>query len=93
MLFGVHFILPPPEVSGHHGKDPVSQKKLDQGEVTWEYTKEILGWLVYGADFTLQLIPDKCIKNSKLIKNICKQSYCPLQKFQELAGKLQHASC
>ena len=36
-------------------------------------------------------MPDKCVKISKLIKKIFKQSYCPLQKFQELAGKLQHA--
>ena len=38
MLFRVHLIFPPPEVSGHHGKDPVSQNKLNQGGGTWEYT-------------------------------------------------------
>ena len=91
MLFGLHSIFAPPEVSGHHGKYPVSHKKLNQGEGTWDYTTEILGYLVDGAEFTLQLMPDKCVKFSKLIKNICKQSYFPPQNFQELAGKLQHA--
>jgi len=37
-------------------------------------------------------MPEKCAKISKLIKKVCKQSHCPLQKFQELAEKLQHAS-
>jgi len=56
MLFGVHSIFPPPAFSGHHGQDPVSQKKLAQGEGSWETTKEILGWLVDGAKFTVQLM-------------------------------------
>ena len=38
MLFVAHSILHPPEVSVHHGEDP-----LNQGEGTWEYTNEILG--------------------------------------------------
>ena len=92
MLFVVQLILPPSEVSGHHDEDPVSQKKLNRGKGTWEYTKEILGCMVDSADFKLKLKLDKYVKISKLIKNLCKQSYCPLQKFQELAGKLQHAS-
>ena len=92
MLFGVHSIFPPPEISKHQGEELISQKKLKQGKGTWTTTKEILGWLVNGANFTLQLMPEKCAKMSKLIKEVCKQTHCPLQKFQELAGKLQHAS-
>ena len=92
MLHGIHSIFPPPEVSGHQGEDPISQKKLKQGDGIWESTKEILGWLIDGAAFTIQLMPDKCIKIAKLIKKVCKMKFCPLQRFQELAGKLQHAS-
>ena len=69
MLFGVHSIFPPPEVSVYPGKDPVSQNKLNQEEGTWEYTKEIMGWLVDGADFTLRIMPEKCVRISKLIKS------------------------
>jgi len=43
MLHGVHSIFPPPAVTGHHGQDPISQKKMDQGEGIWSTTKEILG--------------------------------------------------
>ena len=92
MLFGVHSVFPPPAITGHQGEDPISQKKLSQGEGTWRHTKEILGWLVDGAAFTIQLLPDKCTTMAKLIKKLCKQSHCTLHTFQELAGKLQHAS-
>ena len=92
MLYGVHSIFPPLEVMGHQGQDPISQKKVEQGEGTWEHTEEILGWLVDGAKFTVQLQLDKCTKILKLIKNVCQLKFCLLQKFQELAGKLQHAS-
>ena len=92
MLTGVHSIFPPPHVSGHSGEDPVSQKKLRQGEGTWEVTKEILGWIVDGAQFTIQLPPEKCHKIVRLIKKLTKQNYTSLRRFQELAGKLQHAS-
>ena len=92
MLYGVHSIFPPPDITGHAGQDPISQKKLAQGEGTWTTTKEILGWLVDGAKFTIQLTPDKCKKISKQIKRICSFKRCPLRMFQEIAGKLQHAS-
>jgi hypothetical protein len=92
MLYGVHSIFPPPDVTGHHGQDPISQKKMDQGDGTWSTTKEILGWLVDGANFTIQLMPDKCEKIARLIKKVCKTKFCAVVKFQEIAGKLQHAS-
>ena len=72
MIFGVHSIFPPPEVLGRQGKDPVSQNKMNQGEGKWDYTKEILGWMIDGEYFTLQLIPDKCVKFSNLIKKLYK---------------------
>ena len=59
LLHGIHSIFPPPEVSGHQGEDPISQKKLKQGNSLREFTKEILGWLIDGAEFTIQLMPDK----------------------------------
>ena len=92
MLYGVHSIFPPPAITGHQGEDPISQKKLDQGEGTWSFAKEILGWLVDGANFTIQLMPDKCQKLEKLIRDVIKCRQVPLGTFQELAGKLQHAS-
>lgn len=92
MLFGVHSVFPPPEITGHQGQDPVSQKKLEQGEGSWATTKEILGWLVDGANFTIQLMPDKVKAISKTIKKVIKSKQVTLLVYQQLAGKLQHAS-
>ena len=92
MLHGIHSIFPPPIITGHQGEDPISQKKLHEGEGTWSYQKEILGWLVDGAEFTIQLMPGKCDKILEQIKSVLKMKYVPLLTFQELAGKLQHAS-
>ena len=92
MLKGIHAIFPPPAITGHCGEDPISQKKLNEGEGTWDSHKEILGWLIDGANFTLQLPPQKCENIVHLIKKMCKRTTSSRQRFQELAGKLQHAS-
>ena len=92
MLHGVHSIFPPPTVTGHTGGDSIAEKKIDKGEGVWDSTKEILGWVFDGQAFTIQLPPSKSLKISKLIKRILQRATCPLKRFQELAGKLQHAS-
>ena len=92
ILHGVHSIFPPPEVTGHQGEDPIAQKKMLQGDGTWDTTKEILGWIVDGAEYTIQLPPSKCSKVATLIKQITRMKACPLRLYQEIAGKLQHAS-
>ena len=92
MINGIHSIFPPPEITTHPGGDPVSEKKLDKGEGTWAFTKEILGWDINGKDFTLQLPPKKCDDIIRLIKKMSKTKRPSLNKYQKLAGKLQHAS-
>ena len=91
MLYGVHSIFPPPEVSGHHGQDPISQKKMDQGDGEWSTTKEILGWLVDGANFTIQLMPDKCEKIARLIKKGLQIQSVPIAKIPRTCWKV--ATC
>ena len=92
LIHGIHSVFPPPELSKHPGEDPISQKKLEAGDGTWATTKELLGWLVDGVNYTVHLSPDRCAKITKLITRIAHKPRCPLQKFQQVAGKLQHAS-
>ena len=92
IIVGIHSIFPPPEITKHQGEDPISQKKMHQGESTWETTKELLGWIMDGVEFTIQLAPTRCKRIVTLITKVAHMKRCPLQKFQTLAGKLQHAS-
>ena len=92
MLHGVHKISPPTSITGHNGADPISEGKLDKGEGTWNTLKEILGWEINGIDYTINLPITKVIVITKMIKKLLKAERTSLQKFQKLAGKLQHAS-
>jgi hypothetical protein len=48
LLHGIHSVSFPPEVSGHHGGDPISRKKMLAGDGVWAVRKEILGWMFDG---------------------------------------------
>ena len=65
MLHGIHSIFPPPTITGHSGVDPISLKKLQQGEGMFTYIKEILGWKFNGKNFTLELPTEKVQKQLK----------------------------
>ena len=72
MLHGIHSVFPTRDITGHTGGDPISEKKLNKLEGLWEHTKEILGWILDGANYTIQLPPAKVDKHCRNIK-IAKQ--------------------
>ena len=92
LIHGIHSVFPPPSISKHGGGDPISEKKLLQGEGTWSTTKEILGWIFDGKNYTIQLPPTKCDTIVNDIKIVLSKEQVSLNKYQKLAGKLQHAS-
>ena len=49
ILTTIHDVFLPPSVTGHSGGDPISNKKLLEGEGQWDVRKEILGWGFDGA--------------------------------------------
>ena len=92
MLHGIHSIFPPRDVTGHNGGDPISEKKLDKLEGLWQHTKEILGWIIDGANYTIKLPPAKVEKMVHTIKSFSKKQKIRLKDFQKIAGSLHHAS-
>lgn len=92
MLHGIHSVFPPPESTGHDGPDPVSEKKLHEGEGKWEHTKEILGWIMDGANFTVHLPPKKCQKILDTISTMIRKNGVTLNDYQKIVGKLVHAA-
>ena len=91
-LHGVHSIFPPPHISNHSGEDPISVKKLSNGDGVFAFQKEILGWIFDGINYTIFLPPNKTTKIISTIKSTVKKHQISLTKFQQLIGKLMHAS-
>jgi hypothetical protein len=92
-LHAIHSIFPPPEVSGHvGGKDPISRKKLEKGDARFDIEKEILGFLVNGADRTVRLPEAKAQSIATEIVAILRKTHVTLKRFRSLLGRLQHAA-
>ena len=86
-------VFPPENITGHAGGDPVSEKKLDQGNVMWGVQKEILGWVFDGISKCIEYQTNKNEKVLKEIKDaIRNKSGIKFKDFEKLTGKLRHAS-
>ena len=94
MLHGILSVFPPPppKITGHNGGDPISEKKLNKLEGVWAHIKEILGWIIDGANFTIYL-PEKKVDNIKIkLQRLLKRQSMTVKEFQQIAGTLHHAS-
>ena len=93
VLHGIHSVFPPPAISGHNGEEPVSVKKLLEGEGLWEVRKEILGWIFDGATRCIELAEKKRDAILAELKTCLRiKSGVGFNRFQKLVGKLRHAS-
>ena len=59
ILHAVHDISTPENITGHAGGDPVSEKKLDQGNGMWDVRKDILGWVFGGISKCIEYPTNK----------------------------------
>ena len=91
-LHAINSIFPPPEVSGHiEGKDPISRKKLKKGDAHFDIEKEILGFLINGADRTVRLSEPKAKSIADDITKLLRKRHVPLKRFRSILRRLQHA--
>lgn len=67
VFHGIHSVFPPSAVTGHNREDPVSIKKLREGDRVWETRKEILGLTIDGATRCIELAEKKnrCRSNKR----------------------------
>ena len=69
----------------------MAQKKLDQEEGRWEEVKEILGWTVNGANYMIQLPPNKVEKIiNQLVKIQTFHRKIPHKALYKVAGSFDH---
>ena len=88
-MHGIHSVFPPPAVSGHVGEDPISEKKLRDGEGLWEVKKEILGWMMDGASRCIELAEKKRLALLAELKCVLRMKRgVPFKRFQKFVGKL-----
>ena len=92
LMTAVHSVFPPPAVTGHNGEDPISQKKLDEGEGLWHTRKEVLGWIFDGVTRCIELKPSRAAKLKAEIRAIHRARTVERKPFEKLIGKLRHAS-
>jgi hypothetical protein len=88
MLHAIHSVFPPPTITGHTGEDPISIKKLKQGDGLWAVRKEILGWVFDGARRCIELPMVKRERiTSEIQRAICRDAI-PRKQFEKLWGRL-----
>jgi hypothetical protein len=88
ILHGIHSVFPPPSVTGHDGEDPVSLKKLRQGDGLWETRKELLGWVFDGTRRCIELPPNKVASITEDIHAMIRKKSVPVKEFEKLRGRL-----
>ncbi|KAL7525691.1 hypothetical protein ACHAXR_001116, partial [Thalassiosira sp. AJA248-18] len=92
LLHGIHSVFPPPAITGHSGEEPISLKKLLEGEGLWEVRKEILGWIMDGATRCIELAEKKQKAILRELKTILRlKRGVPFKRFEKNVGKLRHA--
>ena len=92
LLHSIHDVFPPPSISKHNGGDPISLKKLMQGDGVWSVQKEILGWVFHGVKRCIHLPPNKIASIKAELHRVCRMKAVPLKTFESLVGKLRHAA-
>ena len=55
----IHSMFPTPQVLGHNRQDTITNKKLESVEGLWAVRKEVLGWMVDGATWCIELAHEK----------------------------------
>jgi len=92
VLHGIHTVFPPPEPTEDQEDEPISVKKLKQGDGLWSTKKEILGWLFDGSTRCINLPADKVEKILKSLKKLTRQSTIRIGDLEKINGKLMHAT-
>jgi hypothetical protein len=92
-IHGIHAFFPPPALTHHvNGKEPISRKKLAQGDGNFDTRKDMIGFIFDGIKRTVRLPATKAIAYIKEAHKILRRKTVPLKALQMLVGKLRHAS-
>jgi hypothetical protein len=86
-VHGIHALFPPPDITHHDGgKDPISQKKLLQGDGNFVALKEMIGADFDGIRRTVRLPAAKAKAYIKATHTLLRRKTVPLKALQMLVG-------
>ena len=88
LLHAVHSVFPSPPSTGHNGQDPISLKKLLEGDGVWEVRKEVLGWVFDRTTRCIKLVEKKQKFVTGELKTIAQMTGVSFKRFEKLNGKL-----
>jgi hypothetical protein len=74
--------------------EPISVKKLRQGDVTWSTCKKLLGWIIDSVAMTLTMPPRRLVRLSELLAEIphSQKRGLSIKKWHRLRGELRSMS-
>jgi hypothetical protein len=88
VLEAILSVFPSPLLTDHDGDEPISIKKLLEGDGAWSAQKEILGWIFDGVKRCIQL-PKKKVKNLlQELHQASRPNGVPRKTFETLRGQL-----
>jgi hypothetical protein len=92
-IHGIHSFFPQPDVTGHSGgKEPISAKKLIQGDGDFTSSKDMIGFTFDGIKRTVRLPAEKARRYMREIHRVLRRTSVTLKTLQTLVGQLRHAS-
>ena len=78
---------------GPHRREPVSIKKLQQGDLSWHTSKTILGWIIDTISMTIHLPPHRVTRLGEILASIPKsQRRLSVKKWHKILGELRSMS-
>ena len=73
-----------------HRKEPVSLKKLRQGDCSWSTIKTMLGWIINTVNLTLHLPPHRAQHLADILASIpITQKRTSVRKWHKVLGELR----
>lgn len=70
-------------------REPISQKKLDQGDAAWKTTATILGWNIDTISGTLQLPPHRLERLQAILHDLLATGTSTVSAWHKLLGELR----
>ena len=93
ILHSIYEVFPPPQTTGQAAKDnPVSLKKMGEGDGVWATRKELLGWVFDGVRRCIELPAAKVTSLVTELKQVGRQRKVHRKDLEKLRGRLRHAA-